>query len=58
MERVNDEMKVISINLIMDAVKDQRKGIFDASESEEKGEESGEEGMDRPDEDQATKERL
>ena len=49
-ERVNDEMKIISINLIMDAVKDQRKGIFDTGSEDgdqaaDRNAESGEEDM-------------
>jgi len=63
-ERVNDEMKVISISLIMDAVKDQRKGIFDAGGSDsgdfaaERNAESGDEGIGGPDEDAAYEEKM
>ena len=62
---MNDEMKVINISLIMDAVKDQRKGIFDASEGNPKNlngerneDESGEEGIDRPEEDPSYEEKM
>lgn len=52
-------MKIISIELIMDAVKDQRKSIFESEEknSPEKNfevenlDESEQEGMERPHED-------
>ena len=62
-ERVNDEMKVISISLIMDAVKDQRKGIFDASASDnnfsgERNEESGDEGVGGADEDASYEDKI
>lgn len=62
-ERVNDEMKVISISLIMDAVKDQRKGIFDASASDnnfsgERNEESGDEGAGGADEDASYEDKI
>ena len=62
-ERVNDEMKVISISLIMDAVKDQRKGIFDASASDnnfsgERTEESGDEGAGGADEDASYEDKI
>ena len=33
-ERVNNEMKVLGLSLIMDCVKDQRKGNFDLAKNE------------------------
>lgn len=30
-ERVNNEMKILSVQLVMDSVKDQRKGLFEVN---------------------------
>jgi len=57
-------MKVISVALIMDAVKDQRKGIFDATGSDsgdfaaERNAESGDEGIGGPDEDASYEDKM